>query len=273
MSSSVSHSAAYLLHYTLYRDTSFIVDVFSLECGRVTLLARGARSAKATSRALYQPFRPLLISWTGNRELRVLTGIEDSGALLEMDSQPLACAYYCNELLLRLLGKEQPAPELFAHYAFALARLAESSSIEATLRRFETQLLDALGLLPDFSRCTVDGSAIDPDQLYLFYPTNAIAIVDKQGTGQDAAGLSELPASAAWHPDGVSRENGIAIPGSALLAMAAVEFDDKRVLRQIKPLMRQLLRIHLGAKPLHSRNLFNSIVPPKPIRTTADPNL
>ena len=66
--------AAYVLHYTPFRDTSFIVDFFTLEQGRIGLVARGARSAKSRTRALYQPFRPVLVTWiAGKGDLHTLT--------------------------------------------------------------------------------------------------------------------------------------------------------------------------------------------------------
>ena len=120
--------AAYVLHYTPFRDTSFIVDFFTLEQGRIGLVARGARSAKSRTRALYQPFRPVLVTWiAGKGDLHTLTGIEESGPALDMGNSALACGYYLNELVLRLVGKSQAMPELFAHYALALANLSAVS--------------------------------------------------------------------------------------------------------------------------------------------------
>ncbi|MCL4165380.1 UNVERIFIED_CONTAM: hypothetical protein GTU68_009611, partial [Idotea baltica] len=119
----VSLQAGYLLHYTQYGDANFIVDFFSLDHGRVPLMAKGARSAKPRTRALYQPFRPLLISWWGDHELRTLTGIEESGASLNLEGAALPCGYYINEIIIRLLAKDQPQPTLFAHYSLALAQL------------------------------------------------------------------------------------------------------------------------------------------------------
>ena len=191
--------AAYVLHYTPFRDTSFIVDFFTLEQGRIGLVARGARSAKSRTRALYQPFRPVLVTWiAGKGDLHTLTGIEESGPALDMSNSALACGYYINELVLRLVGKSQAMPELFAHYALALANLSAvsgigvtgggvagggvagsgvagsgvagsgvagsgvSEDIETILRSFELQLLSALGLLPDFTRLA-DGGKVDRD--------------------------------------------------------------------------------------------------------------
>ena len=182
--------AGYLLHYTPWRDTSFIVDLFTLEHGRLGLVARGARSAKPATRALYQPFRPLLVSWTGEGELRTLTGIEDSGAPLALGGAALASAYYLNELVLRLLGKEQPQPALFAHYALAIASLetdgASAAALETILRTFELQLLETTGLLPDLARCAPGGAPVDAARRYRFDPATATAVpIGAAGDGSD----------------------------------------------------------------------------------------
>jgi len=249
--------AAYVLHYTPFRDTSFIVDSFTLEQGRVGLVARGARSAKSRTRALYQPFRPLLLTWVaGQGDLHTLTGIEESGPALDMSNSALACGYYINELVLRLVGKSQPMPELFAHYSLALSNLAASGAdqgvtaeIEAVLRGFELQLLDALGLLPDFTRCG-DGSGVDAEQSYQYFPENALTIPVSGGATPDT------------HPDGVTPDKGIRVSGATLLALAQLDFSDTTTLSEAKPMMRHVLRTHLGDRPLRSREMFDALVRP-----------
>lgn len=252
---------SYILHYTPYRDTSFIVDLFSLDQGRLGLVARNARGAKPLTRALYQPFRPLLVSWMGGGELRTLTGIEDSGAALPLDGASLACGYYVNELVLRLLGKDQPQGELFGHYAIALARLAHGDALEIVLRTFELQLLQTIGVLPDLSRCTSDGSAIEADRSYRFHPANAVAVL----IPNDHDSRSKSPDNAGYlHPDGMTADEGIVVDGRTLLDMAALDFDSATTREQAKSLNRQLVAEQLGGRPLRSRSMFEALVPPKP---------
>ncbi|MFT5046111.1 MAG: DNA repair protein RecO (recombination protein O), partial [Porticoccaceae bacterium] len=175
---SSSLQAAYILHYREFQESSFIVDAFTLTHGRIALVAKSARNSKPRTRALYQPFRPLLLSWVGAGDLRTLTGIEESGQALDLADAELACAYYLNELVLRLAGKDQPQPTIFAYYSMALDQLASQTiSIQEVLRTFEVQLLDGLGVLPNFAYCTGDGSAVDPSREYRYHPANAIAVV------------------------------------------------------------------------------------------------
>jgi len=260
----VSLEAGYLLHYTQYGDANFIVDFFSLNHGRVSLMAKGARSSKPRTRALYQPFQPLLVSWWGNHELRTLTGIEESGKALVLQGMALPCGYYLNEIMIRLLAKDQPYQNLFAHYALSLSELAEADSgPEAVLRRFELQLLETLGLLPDFAHVRNDGESLQADEHYLFYPGSSQAVLVPNEDNHIAIPKTRQ-SEAVFHPDGETLDVGVPLSGRTLLALAEFDIEDAAVLKEIKPLMRRLLRAHLGDKPLNSRELFSSLTPPPP---------
>lgn len=269
---STSLQAAYILHYKEWQETSFIVDAFSLVHGRIALVARSARNSKPRTRALYQPFRPLLLSWVGAGDLRTLTGIEESGEAFDMQDAELACAYYLNELVLRLLGKDQPHPTLFAHYSLAIAQLAEKSlPVQEILRTFELQLLDALGVLPNLAQCTADGSPIDPKREYRYHPANAIAVVTNNVVSESDESVygiqkekNRMGAGDTRNPgiqaDGMTPDEGVLVDGSTLIALAELDLTDLNVLEQAKVLMRQILKVHLGDRPLRSRELFDSLV-------------
>lgn len=270
---SSSLQAAYILHYTQWQESSFIVDAFTLVHGRIALMARSARASKPRTRALYQPFRPLLLSWVGAGDLRTLTGIEDTGPALDLNDASLACAYYLNELVLRLLGKDQSQPTVFAHYAMALADLASKQvPVDIVLRTFELQLLDALGVLPNLANCQADGSSINPDLQYNYYPVNAIAVRTNSTSAaatepQEYRGIQKekhrMGSGDTRNPgmqaDGITPDEAVLVDGSTLLALAQMDFQDARVREDAKQLMRRILRVHLGDKPLKSRELFESL--------------
>ena len=64
------------------------------------------------------------------------------------------------------------------------------------------------------------------------------------------------------HPDGVTPDKGIKVSGATLHALALLDFSNSTTLAEAKPLMRHVLRTHLGDRPLRSREMFDSLVRP-----------
>lgn len=136
-----------VLHQRPWRDSSLIVDLFTLHHGRLTAFARGVRGARPGPArfAQLQPFQPLLLSWFGRGEAPRLTGAEPDGERVQLPPAALLSAYYLNELLLKLTAQHDAQPEIFACYRQALLALAAGEHCEWVLRRFEKQLLELLG--------------------------------------------------------------------------------------------------------------------------------
>jgi len=99
----VFNQPAWVLHHRPFRDTSRILDILSLDHGRLSLVARGARSAKSKLRGYLRPFTPLQLSWVIRSDLGTLTGAEMNGAPITLTGDALLSGYYVNELLLYLL--------------------------------------------------------------------------------------------------------------------------------------------------------------------------
>ena len=231
-----STDLGYLLHSRPYRDTSVIGDFLLQHYGRVSLLYRGVRKAgKQGARGrLLQPFNPLAVSFDGHNELKTGRLLEPAGTATMLTGFALYSGLYLNELLVRLLHREEPLPALFQDYVAALGQLREGP-LEATLRRFEQRLLAELGyqLILDQD---VDGRPIEPDLWYLY---------------QADLGFSVLRES----PRAVGAQRGC-FRGAHLLAMEQQLYDDDAVAQAAKQLSRLALAPHLGDRPLRSRELF-----------------
>ncbi|HTQ36458.1 MAG TPA: DNA repair protein RecO [Steroidobacteraceae bacterium] len=144
----VEHTPAFMLHQRPWGDSGRVVELFSREHGRLSVFARGVRGTQARLAAVLQPFVPLLVSWAGRGEAPRLTGAEFDRARQPAAPLPhgrLMSAWYLSELVLSLTARHDPQPELFAHYAAALAGLRQDAGHERTLRLFEKRLLDVLG--------------------------------------------------------------------------------------------------------------------------------
>jgi DNA repair protein RecO (recombination protein O) len=140
-----------VLHTYPYRETSLIVEALTAEFGRVAMVARGAKRPRSELRGLLQAFQPLLLSWSGTNELKTLLKAEWRGGLPRVGGSALLCGFYLNELLLKLLPREDPHPRLFATYEAALTEPTGSERHGAAMFRFE--LLAELGYDDAAQRC------------------------------------------------------------------------------------------------------------------------
>jgi DNA repair protein RecO (recombination protein O) len=225
---------AYVLHRRDYGDTSLLLELFTAGHGRLPLVAKGARRGRragGSQAALLQPFAPLLVAWTGRGEVRTLTHAESAGRAAALAGDALYCAFYVNELLLRLLGREEADQVLFGAYQQVLAALAVAGPANTPLRRFELTLLEQLGYRPPLDREAETGRPVQPQRHY---------VCDLE--------RGPLPAVTADAPGAVS--------GATLLALQAGDMLTGCGVREARDLLRKLLAPHLGEKPLLSRALF-----------------
>jgi DNA repair protein RecO (recombination protein O) len=175
---------AWLLHHRPWSDTSRILDLMTRGHGRVTLFAHGARRPKSPLRSVLRPFVPLLVSWSGPADGGTLTAAEPSGEAPALPASRLVSGFYLNELLLRLLPKEDRHESLHDAYGAALAALAAGGE-QAALRSFERVLLEELGYGVDLSRDAGSGRPLDADRYYHFEPGRGVLAVREGDPGPD----------------------------------------------------------------------------------------
>lgn len=121
---------AYVLHRRPWRETSLMVDLFSLNHGRMTVIARGANSAKSPLKAQLQPFQPLIVDWAGRGDLKTLTQVDVRTGPTLSRTVSLYSGLYLNELLQRVLPAADPHPTLFAAYIDAIRQLSDTMDVE-----------------------------------------------------------------------------------------------------------------------------------------------
>ena len=148
----MSAEPAFLLHRKPYRETSALVDLLTLNNGRIRAVAHGGQRPGSKSRQRLQPFTPLFVSWRGERDLKRLTLMESRGQTALLAGEGLLCGFYANEIATRLLPLELAAPDVFAFYTALLEALPMPSKRALALRRYEWALLDALELPRVFVR-------------------------------------------------------------------------------------------------------------------------
>ncbi|OFJ47351.1 DNA repair protein RecO [Janthinobacterium lividum] len=227
----ITGQPAFVLHSYPHKETSLIVDVFTREYGRIALVAKGAKRPHSQLRGVLQTFQPLQAGWTGKSELRILTGAEWVGGMLPLEKTALLCGFYLNELLVKLLARDDPHPVLFDHYVATLNQLAHNEPPPIVLRKFERALLKETGVAADLTHCTGTRQIVEAGQVYVVDPER---------------GPRPARASDAWPK----------ITGKTLLDMQREDYLDVATQAQSKLLMRFLLAHQLGGATLNTRQIL-----------------
>ncbi|MDY4593763.1 DNA repair protein RecO [[Pasteurella] aerogenes] len=227
----MSLKRGFVLHRRAYSETSLLVDLFTEETGRLTVIAKGARTKRSSLKSVLQPFTPLLLHWSGKGGLKTLSKAEPASIALPLQPKALYSGFYINELLVRLLEPETAYASLFQDYLQCLTDLASAPHLlESSLRTFEFRLLRTLGYGIDFCHCAGSGQPVDADMTYRY----------REEKGFIAS---------------LIRDN-LTFYGRELLAFDRLDFADPDVLQAAKRFSRIALKRYLGNKPLKSRELF-----------------
>ena len=232
----------YVLHTYPFKETSLVVELFSQQFGRLAAVAKGARRPHSAMRGMLQSFQMLSGAWSGKNELKTLHSLDWNAGLTLLKGEALMCGFYMNELLLRLLPREDAHESLFEYYDSTLKTLAkeqtlidsqsptDGKSLAITLRRFELKLLQEMGYAVPLITDENDGTII----------------VDKVYRYEAEYGACDINAT----------KNGVQLNGKTLLNMANDDYTDSQTQNQSKQLMRYLLAHYLGDKPLYTKQLL-----------------
>lgn len=234
LESKLDNLQAIVLHRRAYRETSYIVDFFTRELGKVSAVCKGVRGSKNDKKSLLQPFQPLFLSIYGRHELKNLSRVESASPMYGLSDKALFSALYLNELLNRLLLTEVAYEALYDLYLASLLRLKEKQDIEPVLREFELKLLDELGYGLDLQHDWQSGLALEPEAQYTF--------VVQHGFQKSLQG----------------DRSGNCFFASDLEKIILFQWD-KNSLSCAKRILRMALHPLIGDKPLKSRELFQQL--------------
>ena len=229
---------AFVLHTYAYRETSLIVEALTPHAGRVALIAKGARRPRSAMRGLLMAFQPLTLSWFGKRELRTLKNAEWQGGQPPLSGSALMCGFYLNELLLKLLPRDDPHPQLFLHYQQALKDLTGDASQAVALRRFEKRLMQELGYALMLQEEAENARPIEAEMTYFYDLEHGPMRLGSVRIGS---------------------QNRVQLRGKTLLDIALDNYSDPSTLAQAKQLMRALISHQLGSENLQTRQLLKDL--------------
>jgi DNA repair protein RecO (recombination protein O) len=238
----ISDEPAFVLHRYDWSESSLILDVFTRHHGRVALVAKGAKRPSSSFRPILLPLQPLHISFGGDTEIRTLKGAEWMGGHVMPTGDALLSGYYLNELLLRLLARDDPHQRLFDVYTSVVQVLASEhgEALQSALRTFELLLLRDIGLLPALDVQTMTLAALAADERYTLVPEGGL----RQAHDDDRTTLS----GAQW----LMLQGAVddAAPFTATLRACA------EVMSELKAQLRTLLHYHCGVSNLRTRQMM-----------------
>lgn len=234
----LSAEPAFVLHTRPWRESSLLVEVLSADHGRLGLVARGVQGAKRhLLRSALQPLQYIRFDAVQRGELATLTAAEALDAAPRLSGDAMLAGFYLNELTLRLAPRGDPQPELFGAYRLVRERLGAREPLAWTLRRYERDLLDALGFGFEWTR-DGDGTVIDPAARYRLDPEHGPRrLLSDRG-----------------HEDRRS-----AATGRALLALAADTMPADDDLASLRRPMREVLAYYLGPRGLKSWEMLGEL--------------
>lgn len=241
-----------MLHRYDWSESSLILEVFTRHHGRIALVAKGAKRPSSNFRPVLLPLQPLRLTYGGDAEIRTLKSAEWVGGHVMPTGEALLSGYYVNELLLRLLARDDAHEALFDAYAGVVEVLAgehvgaQAATQAAALRAFELLLMREAGLLP----------SLDAETLTLV-PLSAKArytLVPEAGLRQSEDGEAALP-GADWQALQVALDDRAPFTAT-LRAIATLDAGSNSALRAQ---LRTLLNYHCGVSTLRTRQMMRDL--------------
>lgn len=238
----ISTEPAYVLHRYDWSESSLILDVFTRHHGRVALVARGAKKPSSSFRPILLPMQLLHVAFGGDAEIRNLKSAEWQGGHVMPTGDALLSGYYLNELLMRLLARDDPHPVLFDAYSATVQLIASQSAdtLQLALRAFELRLLRDIGLLPMLDAETATLRPLDLQTRYVLVAEGGL----RRAHGDDRFSLPgeqwQALQQALNHDALFSDTVRACIPG----------------LRELKSQLSALLHYHCGVKVLKTRQMM-----------------
>lgn len=229
----VESEAAYVLHTRPYKETSQIIEVFTHRYGRLGLLARGSRRPKSALRGLLNAFQPLRIGWAGRGELPALTMAEFAGPAAVFTGNRLLGGFYMNELLIKLVQRNDPHPGLFLLYAQTMGSLSEEAPLEPELRCFEMGLLRELGYGLNLHSDAITHEPLREDARYEYRIEVGAVLAD---------------------PVGLAGEQRL-FSGQELRAIDQQDFTSPHTIAVARRLLRAVLNHYIGERGLQTRRI------------------
>jgi len=228
----MNQSHGYILNRRPFRESSFLVDIFTEDYGRICCVARPAKKRGKILKGNLEPFRYNYFQWVGKGDVQTLTEADERGRHTIPPSE-LMLGLYLNELILQLVRQQNPIPELFSAYKATLHKLGDPMINKHIMMRYELYFLATLG----YPLQLQTDEAIIPEMRYLL--------------SRDQ-GLVEMKE---FYEEGQSLLNSQFITGTLLIALKDLKSMEERHWQQLRCFLDVTFQ-SLAPKTIHSRKLL-----------------
>jgi len=223
--SNLTHQKAFILHKQNWDEKSEQVELFTPDFGR--LLAYYPKKKRPLPL-----FQQLDIDVNKTGEYGNIKSWVADGSLHYLQEEYLYFGLYLNELLVRLLPREDANPIMFGLYASTLTLISKDSLATGALRFFERSLLKELGYAINFSM-DIDQVKIRSDQFYSHIASSGFKKMIQPGGDQFSG-----------------------IPGSVIIAIDQNDWSSQITLKFARVIFQSEIDVLLDKKELHSRSLI-----------------
>ena len=249
----VAHEPAYVLHRYDWSESSLILEVFTRHHGRIALVAKGAKRPSSNFRPVLLPLQPLQLNYGGDADIRTLKGAEWMGGHVMPTGEALLSGYDVNELMMRLLARDDAHAALFDAYAAVVQVLAgnhgdaQAATHSSALRAFELILLREIGLLPSLEVQTLTLAPLEPSARY--------SLVSEAGLHEAAATQAAALRGAEW----LALQQALDDPAPFSATVHHVAGMDTGLGAALRSQLRALLNYHCGVTTLRTRQMVRDL--------------
>ena len=238
----IGDEPAFVLHRYDWSESSLILELLTRGHGRIAVVAKGAKKPSSNFRPVLLPLQPLHVAFGGDGEIRTLKAAEWQGGQVMPTGEALLSGYYLNELLLRLLARDDPHPALHDVYALTVRVLAgeQPQLLQPALRAFELLLLREIGLLPSLDLQTATLAPLEGEERYTLRAEGGLVEAEEDDARGSLAGEQ-------WH----ALQQALDDPAPFHASLQAVAR-----MPELKPQLRALLHYHCGVPTLRTRQLM-----------------
>lgn len=144
-------SEGFILARRNYGEADRILDVFSRDKGKISLIAKGVRRPSSRKRGHLEIFSKINFHSVNGKGIAVVTEVEtvDNYKVIRRSIRKISLAYYFVEVINKIVREEEENKELYVFLSSFMERLKKEKGLKKLRRDFVVKVLKILGFWPE----------------------------------------------------------------------------------------------------------------------------